>query len=792
MISSLLLAQKTTIQGKITTTDGQPAPFVSVMIRQLKKTVMTNEDGFYVIENVPAGSYTLSVSHTGLATQEKNITVTKEHTVEISLSISETAKQLDNVVVNTHKGLNDRPVDIGKIAINPKDLPQSVTIIGQGAIRDQQMQRLSDVVKNTNGLYVSSTRGSTQETFAARGYTFGSGNLFKNGSRVNTGVIPEVSSLERVEVLKGSTAILFGNVSAGGILNMVTKQPKFNFGGEVSFRAGSYDLYKPSFDVYGPISKNIAYRLLGTYETANSYRDNVQSKRYYVNPSFLFKLGKKTELLVQGDYLKHDFTPDFGIGSIDANQIPDVARSAFFGTAWQYAHTQQYTGTVALKHQFSDAWNIRTSISYQRYERDYFSTERIQFSGAAANRGDWARPVNRTWNSEDYFIGQIDVTGKFKTGSIEHTLLAGVDADRYYQQARGYQIKGGTTYDTLNIFNPGKYRQRTDIPDVTAITFTKTPTNRAGAYVQDLVSLTAKLKLLAGIRWSIQEALPVQMDSLLKNVSRTTSGHVTNRAFSPRAGLVYQFNNIVSAFASYSNSFVVNSGTDIYYRQLDPSIINQYEIGIKNDFFNKKLSFNVTAYRIVNSNLAQTALFDSAGKENANTNLKELTGQTTSDGVEVDIAGHPLAGLDVLAGYSYNNMRYTKTSDKSGSYFIGDRLVGTPQHTANGTVFYTLQNGPVKGLKIGVSVFYIGDRVGGWNDTKTVANGVVTRAAKTRMIPVKGYTTLDLTAGYSFKAVSLLAKVSNLTNTLSYNVHENYSINPIAPRQFLATVAYRF
>jgi iron complex outermembrane receptor protein len=98
----------------------------------------------------------------------------------------------------------------------------------------------------------------------------------------------------------------------------------------------------------------------------------------------------------------------------------------------------------------------------------------------------------------------------------------------------------------------------------------------------------------------------------------------------------------------------------------------------------------------------------------------------------------------------------------------------------------------VKGLKIGVSVFYIGDRVGGWNDTKTVANGVVTRAAKTRMIPVKGYTTLDLTAGYSFKAVSLLAKVSNLTNTLSYNVHENYSINPIAPRQFLATVAYRF
>ena len=112
--------------------------------------------------------------------------------------------------------------------------------------------------------------------------------MFKNGSRVNSGAMPEVSSLESVEILKGSAAILYGNVAPGGILNMITKKPKFDFGGEVSLRAGSYNLIKPAIDIYGPLSNKIAYRVNGTFESADSYRDQVSSKRYYINPSLLF------------------------------------------------------------------------------------------------------------------------------------------------------------------------------------------------------------------------------------------------------------------------------------------------------------------------------------------------------------------------------------------------------------------------------------------------------------------------------------------------------------------------
>jgi iron complex outermembrane receptor protein len=339
------------------------------------------------------------------------------------------------------------------------DLPQSIATVSETVIRDQQAQRLSDVVKNVNGVYLSSARASTQESFYARGYSFSSTNMFKNGSRVNSGVMPEVSSLESVEILKGSAAILYGNVSPGGILNMITKKPKFAFGGEVSMRAGSFNLWKPSIDLYGPLTKKIAYRLNATYESANSYRDQVSSTRYYINPSFLFKLGNKTELIVEGDYFKHDFTPDFGIGSLDNTNIPDVPRSRFMGTSWQYNISRQTTSSATIKHVFNNNWQLNSILSYQVFSRDYYAVERIQ---AKAN-GDWARPLGIIHTKEKYNTGQVNVTGKFNTGKLEHAILAGMDADHYLTQAYNYDVQG-KIYDSINILEPSKYVQSIDIP----------------------------------------------------------------------------------------------------------------------------------------------------------------------------------------------------------------------------------------------------------------------------------------------------------------------------------------
>ena len=769
-----------TISGKITSSDGKVVPLVTIELKETRKTVTSDEAGLYQFQNIPDGHYVLTVSFVGMKPQQKALSVAGSVNMIADFTMSQSASQLEGVILTARRSLNVRPAAVGKIAIDPMDLPQSVTVISQGVMREQQVQRLSDVVKNVNGVYLSTTRGSTQESFSARGYGFSSTNMFKNGSRVNSGVMPEMSSLEKVEILKGSAAILYGNVSPGGIINMVTKQPRFDFGGEVSLRAGSYGMIKPTFDVYGPISSAVAFRVNGTYEKANSYRKSVESERFYINPSFLFKLGSKTELLVQGDHLDHSFTPDFGIGSLNNTRIPDVPRSAFFGTTWQYNKAKQSTATATLKHEFAKNWSVNTTASYQLYDRDYYSTERIQ----ADSLGDWSRPLNKIQSNEDYVIGQLDVIGKFKTGKAEHKLLTGVDADRNYTTS--FTFNNPTTYDKINILQPEKYIARTDIPAATKLTRVQTPTRRMGAYIQDMISISEKLKVLAGVRWSQQESVPATTTWLVKD-SIAKGAAKKDQAFSPRAGLVYRPTQTVSLFASYANSFSVNSGTDIYGGALSPSIIDQYEVGIKNELFKGKLSANVTVYKIINNNLAQTAQFNRDGLPNNNTAFKELVGQTTSDGVEVDLSSTPVKGLNVLAGYSYNNMRFTNIAPIKGNYINGERLVNTPAHTANTSIFYTFQKcSSIKGLKLGASVFYIGERFGGWNNT-------VEQAQKySRLISVEGFTTVDLSAGYSFKKIALLAKVSNLFNTYSYYVHENYSINPIPPTQFIATVSYKF
>ena len=237
---------------------------------------------------------------------------------------------------------------------------------------------------------------------------------------------------------------------------------------------------------------------------------------------------------------------------------------------------------------------------------------------------------------------------------------------------------------------------------------------------------------------------------------------------------------------SYSNSFTANTGVDINGAVLKPSLIDQYEIGVKNDFFHGLLSANMTAYHIKNNNLAQTAPFLADGTPNNNTNIKALIGETTSHGVELDVSGHPLPGLDVVAGYSYNEIYVSKSPGTKGSYLKGERLINNPNHTANASVFYTFGSTALKGLKLGATAFYMGARNAGWNNT------VGQSQTYNRLIPVDPYTTIDVSAGYSFRNISILAKVSNITNTYNYIVHENYSVNPIPPTQFMATVAYKF
>ena len=413
--------------------------------------------------------------------------------------------------------------------------------------------------------------------------------------------------------------------------------------------------------------------------------------------------------------------------------------------------------------------------SAQGFNSDLFAIQRPNRDNQFIKTdGTWIRGLQRTQIAETYWIGQVDLTGEFTAGAIKHTLLVGADVDQYRTNTTAYNPIA--RYDTINVFDLDKFRQRGDIPTLTARTLTNAPIDRAGVYVQDLVSFSEKIKLLAGLRYSYQQT---GSEVLTYADNKTTSITTFADAVTPRVGFVYQPVPTTSLFVSYANSFNTNTGVDIAGNALPPSFVDQYEAGIKNDLFSGFLSANVTAYQIKNSNLAQTSL---AGG-NTNSNVKELAGEVTSRGVEVDLKTRQLSGFSFIGGYSYNQTKYTR----SNIYIIGSLLRFTPSHTANGSVYYTFQQaGWARGLNVGLTAFYMGDRQAGRSTRLTVNNDAY------RLIPVPAYTQLDASVGYSLARFSARAKVSNVLNVLNHHVYDDNSVNPIAPRMLSATVSYRW
>lgn len=773
------------IKGVLRTSDGQPAAEVNVQVKELKRGISSAADGSYIINHIPAGNYTLVVSFVGLQTLQQPVRLQDGETKELDFVLVENENQLAEIVVTARRSMNEKVAGIGKMNIKPMDLPQSISIIGKDILDRQQVLQLSDALQNTTGVYIMGATGGYQEEIAGRGYPFTSSNTFKNGVRFNNAILPELSSVEKIEFLKGGSAILFGNVAAGGVLNIVTKKPKFQSGGEISFRSGSYDFYKPSIDIYGSLDKanSMAYRVNTTYQKAGSFRDRVSSERFYINPSFLAKLGKRTELLVEGDYLKDTRNPDFGIGAINY-VIAEVPRDRFLGVSWGYNKATQGSVMTTLTHSFNDDWQLKAAVGMQDYEAELFSAARPT---TIQPNGQWARGLQKSRTQENYYIAQVDLTGKIRTGRMEHLILLGADADRYRTKAFAFvnnrynannadaAIRNLNIYDTINIYEPSTFDRRQDIPYLATDRITTSPIDRYGIYLQDLVSLTRHLKLLAGIRYSSQRNQRATVDSVAKGTRGYVNAYKSD-AFSPRLGLVYQPLKTVSLFASYTNTFNVNTGVDINNEPLKPSIVDQYELGVKTDLLRGLLSANLTLYRIVNSNFAQNVLPPPTNVPGA----KELAGEVTSKGMELDIATKPIHGFSLIAGYSYNDTRYTN----SNIYKSGERLRYNPAHTANASLFYQFDARTVlHGFSLGVGTYYVGDRLAGRNPSTANPNF--------KIIGLPDYLLFDASVGYSVQRVSLRVKLTNILNKLSYNVHDDNSVNPIAPRQLAATIAYK-
>lgn len=774
VFTHLALAQEAkSIHGKVTTTEHHALEGATITIDNTNKHAITNSNGEFLISGLEFKTYNLSISYIGYIKKHITLTINKNENTDIPLIIlEEDTNELTEVLVSG--SIFNKTPNAAKAGIKALDLPQSAVVISQQTLENQQVNSISDILKNTNGVYIKGTTGGYQEEIAARGYSLGSNNTFKNGVRYYSGMMTETSGIESMEVLKGSAAILFGNVEAGGVINIITKKPRFDFGGKMGITTGSYDLFKPAFDVYGPVgdSKNIAFRFNGSYSSADSFRKFVSSESTYFNPSFLFKLNSKTNLLVEADYTKDKRTPDFGAGIINY-QLVDLPIDQFVGVKWGYNDAEQVAATVTLNHTISKNWNLAFMNSVRHYNTELFTNTRPNSSGGTVQEdGTWARSAQRSTAQDNYLLQQLDLKGRFKTGKFAHQLLVGADTEMYKTKTLRYN---SAAYDEINIFTPDYANFRSDLPILDKNTLTSSPVQRFGVYVQDLIEINAYLKLLAGVRYTYQDT---ESNVLSYSDNSTSISNSYDDAFTPRFGLILQPTANNSLFASYSNSFDTNTGVDITGNALEPSLIDQYEIGIKNELFHNKLIANLTVYQITNSNLAQTSLANG----NTNSNIKELVGEVQSKGLEIDIAFNPITNLNLLAGYSFNETKYTKTN----TYIVGDLLRYNPNHTANISANYKVIGGTFSGFKIGFIGTYFGERFAGRNFRVQVAND------DRLLIPLSSYFMLDGTMAYSFKKFTIGAKLANITNVFNYNVHDDNSLNPLTPLNFTSSLTYSF
>ncbi|MBN4006331.1 TonB-dependent siderophore receptor [Nostoc sp. LPT] len=557
-----------------------------------------------------------------------------------------------------------------------RDIPQSIQVVPRQVLEDRGVRREVEALETVSGVVDFDTRPTELGTQVyIRG--FGSGVSLRNGLR-NQG-FTSIGTVERVEVLKGPASVLFGALEPGGIVNYVTRQPLAEPYYKIGFEAGSYGFYQPSIDLSGPLTadKSVLYRLIATYQRGGDFKDDTPINEQVISiaPSITFRLGDRTDINVYYEYNRHDenytFEPLLGDGSF----IPSNVYTDYFSSATSKDQRVGYT----LNHRFNDSWQLRQNFSAT------FSTgltKQIGYGNLLNDRFLTDYYAYSFDSPENTYAGLIDLVGKFKTGSISHQLVAGFDFARQVSYLAFY----GNSFDLppLDIFNPN---HDVLLPEIPSGPFSSPTISQSyGVYLQDQIAFSDNFKMLIGGRY----------DWIIQN----------DGAFSPRIGLVYQPSRNVSLYTSYSQSFNPSSGPNLNNEPFKPTRGTQYEVGVRADFLDGKLSANLAAYNLTKTNVPTPDPDPILAQQG----FQVQVGEQRSRGIELDVTGEILRGWNIVASYALTGTEVTE--DSSIPSTVGNRFQGIPQHQASLWSTYTLQKGALQGLGFGLGLFYVGERQG--------------------------------------------------------------------------------
>ena len=573
-----------------------------------------------------------------------------------------------------------------------RDIPQSIQVVPRQVLDDRNVQSLTQAVETVSGVVDASDQfGAPSGGRTIRGFTQ-NGN-FRNGFRdaPNPYILDSpIGTVEQVEVLRGPASVLFGAIEPGGVINIITRQPLSEPYYNLAFEAGNYNFYQPSIDLSGPLTDDdtVLYRFIAAYQWADGFQEFVETNQTAIAPSLTFNLGEQTRLNLYYEYA--DFSGDpaesYSILLSDGSLIP---RDLYIGYPFASLDISAHRFGYTLTHELSENWQIRNNFA--GLISDTRDTS-INPSGLTDDRFVDIDIYDLDFGYENYFA-QVDLLGEFKTGSVAHQLLVGFDFNDFTDSYTG---DFNTNLPPLDIRDPN---YNVSEPEYEPFLEFENQIRSYGVYVQDQIDFSDNLILLIGGRYDwVSSVFEIGDYGALGNTTDEPFRNVG--AFSPRVGLVYQPSDTVSLYASYSRSFRQESGFSSSTQAFDPTRGTQYEIGVKADFLDNRLSTTLAAYHLTRTNVITS--------DPDNPQFSIQTGEQRSQGIELNITGEILPGWNMIASYAYTDAIVTEDNDIPE----GNRLVNVPENQASLWTTYEIQEGDFRGLGFGVGLFYVGERQG--------------------------------------------------------------------------------
>lgn len=557
-----------------------------------------------------------------------------------------------------------------------RDVPQSVTVITDELIRDQSMQGMADVVRYVPGVSMGQGEGH-RDAPTIRGNST-TADFFVDGVRDDVQYLRDLYNVERVEVLKGPNAMIFGRGGGGGVINRVIKKADGSQVRSVGVELGSWDHRRFTADLSQPLDGGFAARIVGMYERSESFRDFVNVERWGVTPSLVWRNDAGLTLLATYEHFEDDRTTDRGIPSFNGRPSP-APRGAFFGDPERsYATTNVDLLNLAAEYALSDNLTLRNRTVFGDYDKVYANIFPGGPAVAGANGAPATYPLQayRNISPRENLFNQTDVVWKTAWGGMSHTVLAGAELGR--QKTSNLRLTGhfnSPTGPTTLPGNPFADPTRRGLP----IFFTTTGNdadNRvkatvAAVYLQDQIDVTAQLQLIAGIRF---DSFDLDFHDRRAGVTGRRDFSRRDELWSPRLGLVFKPIAPLSLYASYSVSYLPASGDQFSSlnassETLKPEEFENIELGAKWEI-NPRLLFTAAVYRLDREN--------STSPDPARPGQVVLTGAQRSKGFEAGLSGQLTPRWQVAGGYAWQDAEITSTTSAAPA---GRKVPLVPDHT---------------------------------------------------------------------------------------------------------------